>query len=194
MSITLEQAVAFASILGALGSGIVFLWRIFKAITRAEQKQEELNSIVATIQKEVTYNGGASIKDMILSLGRTCERIEVRQKVIDQRSKAALHYQDRCLFETDRVGNLIWANEAFYHETAKCGDISGGLDWITVVHEDYREEFVKELKSCLEMSRRLEIDTVCSSSNTNVRFSGYPYRIGSDIHEGFLIQLHKERQ
>ena len=85
MSITLEEAPALASLLGAIGSAVLFLWRIFKAITRAEQKQLALQKSVEAIKSEVTPNGGGSIKDLVLKLDRTCERIETRQKVIDQR-------------------------------------------------------------------------------------------------------------
>jgi hypothetical protein len=191
MSITLEEAVALASLLGAVGSAVVALWRIFKAITRAEQRQHELKESVETIKKEVTCNGGGSIKDLVLKLDKTCDRMETRQKVIDQRSKAALHYQDRCLFETDRKGNLIWANEAFYQKTVDCGDISGGLDWITLIHEDEREEFLKELNSCLAMSRRLDVEVTCSLGKSTIHFTGYPYRVGQGCHEGFLIHLNK---
>lgn len=188
MSITLEQAVAMASLLGAVGSAIVFLWRIFKAITRAESQQQELKESIETIKREVTRNGGGSIKDLVMKLDQTCDRMELRQKVIDQRSKATLHYQERCLFEIDKEGNLVWANECFYQHTVDHGDISGGLDWIILIHEDYREEFLKEFNSCLYMSRRIDIDSV-SVDNREIHFIGHPYRIDSGVHEGFLIHI-----
>ena len=188
MSITLEEAPALASLLGAIGSAVLFLWRIFKAITRAEQKQLALQKSVEAIKSEVTPNGGGSIKDLVLKLGRICERIEIRQKVIDQRSKAALHYQQRILFETDAEGNLVWSNESFYQNTVKHGDISSGLDWITVIHDERRDEFLKEFNSCLEMGRRIDIETI-SVDGGGLRFIGYPYRVGQGHHEGFLIHI-----
>ena len=188
MSITLEEALAFASLLGATGSALVFVWRIFKAITRAEQKQIALKASVETIKSEVTHNGGGSIKDLVLKLDRTCGRMEIRQGVIDQRSKAALHYQERCLFETDRNGHLVWANESFYQHTVENGDISGGLDWIAIIHEEDREEFLKEFNSCLDMGRRIDIETV-SVEGRRLHFTGYPYRVGKGRQEGFLIHI-----
>ncbi len=191
MSITVEEVLTLVPLIGVLGSAVVFLWKIFKIISKAESRQLELKESIETIKKEVTCNGGASIKDVVIKLDKTCSRMETRQKVIDQRSKAALHYQDRCLFETDRKGNLIWANEAFYQHTVDCGDISGGLDWITLVHEDDREEFLVELNSCLDISRRLDIQVRCSTEDNDIHFTGYPYRVGAECHEGFLIHLSK---
>lgn len=188
MSITLEEALAFASLLGATGSALVFLWRIFKAITRAEHIALKASKQIETIKSEVTHNGGGSIKDLVLKLDRTCDRMEIRQRVIDQRSKAALHYQERCLFETDKNGHLVWANESFYQHTVENGDISGGLDWIAIIHEEDREEFLKEFNSCLDMGRRIDIETV-SVEGRRLHFTGYPYRVGKGRQEGFLIHI-----
>jgi hypothetical protein len=188
MRITIEEAVALVSFLGAIGSAVLFLWRIFSAITRAELKQQELQDSIETIKKEVTRNGGGSIKDLVLKLDKTCERMEIRQRIIDQRSKAALHYQERCLFETDKRGNMVWANDRFYQNTIDYGDISGGLDWVAVVHEEQREEFLIEFNSCIKMGRRIDIETV-SVDSRKLHFIGYPYRVGRGNHEGFLIHM-----
>lgn len=150
--------------------------------------QNEMRHSIETIKAEVTPNGGSSIKDVIIKLNQTCNRVENRQKIIDQRSKAALHYQKECLFETDNKGNMLWANEAFYQETVDMGDISDGLDWVSIVDEDYREDFLKEFESCLQMGRRLDVEST-SMDGRNIHFVGYPYRLDLKSHEGFLIHL-----
>lgn len=188
MSITVDEAAAIVSLIGAIVSAVIFLWRIFRMTRTFVKDQEEIKTSINKIKNEVTYNGGGSLKDMVRGLNETCDRLDVRQQIFDQRSKAVLHYQDRCLFETDKDGNLAWANEAFYQHTVRYGDISGGLDWITVVDDDERDAFLTELKSCLEMSRRIEIETV-SVDNRKLHFLGYPYRVGDGCHEGFLIHI-----
>jgi hypothetical protein len=188
MNITVDEVVAVASLVGAVGSAIIFLWRFFK-ITRVWFKdQKEIKKCISDIKSEVSYNGGGSIKDMVFQLSNTADRMEVRQAVIDQRSKAALHYQDRCLFETDKEGNLVWANEYFYQHTVDQGDISGGLDWVTVVDDEERGNFLEEFNSCLRMSRRIDIETV-SVDQRKLHFVGYPYRMDDGSHEGFLIHI-----
>jgi|15BtaG_2_1085339.scaffolds.fasta_scaffold00126_37 hypothetical protein len=188
MNITIDEIVAIASLVGAIGSAIIFLWRFFKVTRVWFKDQKEIKNSILEIKSEVSYNGGGSIKDMVLKLSNTCDRMEVRQTVIDQRSKIALHYQDRCLFETDREGNLIWANENFYQQTVGQGDISGGLDWVTVVDDEERGNFLDELSSCLMMSRRIDIETV-SVDKRKLRFIGHPYRLDDGQHEGFLIHI-----
>jgi hypothetical protein len=188
MNITVDEVVAVASLVGAVGSAIIFLWRFFK-ITRVWFKdQKEIKKCISDIKSEVSYNGGGSIKDMVFQLSNTADRMEVRQAVIDQRSKAALHYQDRCLFETDKEGNLVWANEYFYQHTVDQGDISGGLDWVTVIDDEERGNFLEEFNSCLRMSRRIDIETV-SVDQRKLHFVGYPYRMDDGSHEGFLIHI-----
>ncbi len=188
MNVTIDEIVAIASLVGAIGSAIIFLWRFFKVTRVWFKDQKEIKNSILEIKSEVSYNGGGSIKDMVLKLSNTCDRMEVRQTVIDQRSKIALHYQDRCLFETDREGNLIWANENFYQQTVGQGDISGGLDWVTVVDDEERGNFLDELSSCLMMSRRIDIETV-SVDKRKLRFIGHPYRLDDGQHEGFLIHI-----
>ena len=188
MNVTIDEIVAIASLVGAIGSAIIFLWRFFKVTRVWFKDQKEIKNSILEIKSEVIYNGGGSIKDLVLKLSNTCDRMEVRQTVIDQRSKIALHYQDMCLFETDREGNLIWANENFYQQTVGQGDISGGLDWVTVIDDEERGNFLDELNSCLMMSRRIDIETV-SVDKRKLRFIGHPYRLDDGQHEGFLIHI-----
>lgn len=185
----IEQVLTVTFMLvGATVSTVLFFWRVFIVTRKFINNQETMKASLSAITSEVTCNGGRSIKDIILNLNETCSRMELRQKIIDQRSKAALQYQDRCLFETDKDGQLVWANENFYQYTVDYGDISGGLDWIAVIDEDERENFVTELNSCLEMGRRLDIETV-SVNNQQLQFIGHPYRVGEGQHEGFLIHI-----
>lgn len=184
----LETIVAIITLLGFGISGLIFLWKVFKTSRVFMQDHNELKEAIRVIKSEVTPNGGSSLKDVVTKLKITCDRIEVRQKLLDQRSKAALHYQKKPLFEIDRSGNLTWCNEAF-RELAELNDGDcRGSDWIAVIDEDERENFVKELNSCLKMCRKLDIETVSVNGST-IHFMGYPYRIGKGLHEGFLIHL-----
>ena len=131
------------------------------------------------------------MKDAINCLKDTCQRIEVTQKVLDQRSKAALHYSGRPLCETDKTGRVTWSNGSFQELTKDNGDFTEGLDWICIINEEEREEFLKEFNSCLRMCRRVDIETE-SVHGQKIHFLGYPYRISEKSHEGFLIHLYKE--
>ena len=187
------ETVAMASTLaGAIFSGGSFMWKkLVKPAIRFLDDQEDLKKSIETIKGEVTPNGGGSMKDALNCLRETCGNIERNQKVLDQRSKAALHYHDRALFEVASFGRMSWVYAKFEVLTKDSDGPSKGFDWVNIVDEKEREEFVKELTSCLEMNRKIDIVT-SSIDNDKIHFLGYPYRITDKEHEGFLIHLYKE--
>ena len=177
---------------GAVASAGVFMWKkLVKPAIKFLDDQEDLKNSIETIKSEVTPNGGGSMKDALNCLRTTCGNIEKTQKVLDQRSKAALHYHDRALFEVDSYGRMSWFNERFEQLTMDSDNPKEGFDWVNIVDESEREEFVKEMTSCLEMCRKIDIVTN-SIKNQQIHFLGYPYRITEKEHEGFLIHLYKE--
>jgi hypothetical protein len=187
-----ESLAIFSGLIGVISSGIIFLWKkLLKPAIKFLDHQEEIKQSIKTIKNEVVTNGGSSIKDAINCLTITCESIEKSQKVLDQRSKASLHYHDRALFEVDKFGRMSWFNEKFELLAESSGDNNEGFDWVNIVDESEREDFVKETTSCIEMCRKIDIVTN-SINNERIHFLGYPYRITEKEHEGFLIHLYKE--
>jgi hypothetical protein len=191
--VTQEEATAIATLLGAASAVVVVLWRVFKVSRVFLREQECIKKSIETIKNEVTPNSGESLKDVVNLLKSSCDRIEIRQKVLDQRSKASLHYSDHPLFETDKKGRAIWSNEAFQNLIKENGDWSEGYDWIAVIDEGDREEFLKEFQSCIDMCRKVDIETTSVNGN-KIHFVGFPYTIEEGIHEGFLIRLHKHKE
>lgn len=184
-----DQAAAIATLSGALGAALVSLWRIFKYCRKFLDEQAQIKDHLKIIKQEVTPNGGGSMKDTINNLKYVVDRIEVRQKILDQRSKATLHHTSHPLFETDKDGRLTWYNEALREQTLENGSLEGH-DWFSIVDEDAREAFITEIKSCLRMCRKIDIETV-SVNGCLIRFVGFPYKVGNSSHEGFLVHLFK---
>lgn len=179
----------FATLLGFSGSAIVVLWKIFRYASKFLIEQQKIKECLGTIKKEVTPNGGGSMKDVINGLKISVDRIEIRQKIIDQRTKAGLHYKIQPLFEVDASGNILWFNEAFKKLTEENGSMEG-RDWFSLVEENFRASFIEEVNSCLRMGRKIDIDTV-SQNGKFIHFVGYPYKIDNNNHEGFLIHLYQ---
>ena len=152
-------------------------WVILPTI-RLYKNQNKLLKLVDEIKKEVTPNGGSSIKDSI-------NRIEKRQIMIDKRSKAVFYTFKDPIFEVDERGNILWANQAFH--TAMGTKNLKGLDWVSFIDELHREHFLRELESCSDRLRELKFETT-STEGKNIKFSGYPYR-DNDKNFGFLIYL-----
>lgn len=184
-----EYFAIFASLLGGLGTMMTYLWlKAIKPIIKVVQSHENVMRSIECIKKELTTNGGNSLKDTILDLKGTCGRIEARQKVIEQRTKAALHYNDSMLFETDNEGRLIWSNANFCSYFRHVQQNLEGYDWLSCIDEDEREDLLQEFKSCLKMNRKF-IRKTKTNDGKMIRMTGYPYRL-SDIEQGgFLVSV-----
>jgi PAS domain S-box-containing protein len=169
--------------------GAVLAWKNWiKPLTVITKDNTEIKSYLETIKKEVTTNGGKSIKDAINSLKITCERMEIVQKIIEQRSKSSLHYNDNALFETDENGHLVWLNEKFYELTGKSQSDMEGYDWISYIRSEERDRFLLEFGSCLKMCRKLEFVTF-NFKDQKIKLVGYPYKTTEETHGGFLIHI-----
>jgi PAS domain-containing protein len=184
-----EQITFVFSLLGGVITFLSVIWvKIIKPIFQIIDNQEDLTKSIETIKKEVTTNGGNSIKDAIIDLKETCFRIESRQRVIEQRTKAALHYNNVALFETDEQGRLTWTNSNFYDLTSDSLKSVEGYDWLTYIKEDEREDFFSEFKSCLEMNRKFVKEST-NCDNQKIKFVGFPYKINEQSHGGFIVSL-----
>ena len=192
-----------AIIIGSLGSVIGFLTYTWKKLIKplvALVKNHDVfiksvDDVRELIQKELTTNGGSSLKDAIISMRESCQRIEDRQKVIVQRTKAALHYSSMALFETDKEGRLTWSNANLIELTKKSHSnyMVEGFDWISLFDEAEREDIFDEFKSCLSMNRRFIKETRLING-TQVRLLGYPYKITDTEHGGFLVSITTENE
>jgi len=184
-----EDITLIVTMIGTLFSFLGFLWlKILRPAAKFMNNQEEALESIETIKHEITTNAGGSLKDAVCGLSGACERIERSQKVIEQRTKASLHYSSTALFETDSEGKLVWTNEPFYDLTGMTLTDIEGFDWLVYIHEDEREEFLQEFESCLTMNRRFS-RSARTSDNKSVRMLGFPYRINEKEHGGFLISV-----
>jgi PAS domain S-box-containing protein len=188
---SVEDVTFLITMVGTLASFMAGVWvKVLRPAMKFIDRHEEVVKSIEIIEKEITCNGGGSLKDAVVRLSDTCESIERSQKVIEQRTKASLHYSNTALFETDKDGNLIWTNEPFYDLTGLALTDIAGFDWLIYIHEDEREEFLQEFKSCLSMNRRFSKNAK-TSDNKNVRMVGFPYRINPKEHGGFLISVYE---
>ena len=188
-----ETIVIVGTAASTLFAFLMFLYKkLVKPTMKFMEDYEDTKQSIKIIKAEVTPNGGSSIKDTINNLKHTCSSIERYQKVLDQRSKASLHYHKYALFEIDSHGRMIWFNEKLksFLLHKGFGNVQG-FDWISIIDEEYREEFVKEFTSCVAMCRKIDVQTT-SANGGKIHFVGYPYRVSEEDHEGFLIHLYEE--
>lgn len=189
-----EHITLIFSILGGLGTFFSLIWvKAIKPTIKILQSQENVIKTLETIKKELSTNGGNSLKDSIIDLKGTCSRIETRQKVMEQRTKAALHYNNIALFETDDHGRLVWTNNSFYELTSDHINSVDGYDWLTYIDEEDREDFFTEFKSCVNMNRKF-VKLTKSCDGKNVKLVGFPYKINDEKHGGFLVSISEVKE
>jgi len=171
------------SLLGGFCASMAWGWKyIIKPTIRLYKSQQGLVDSVEDIKKELTTNGGSSIKD-------TVNRIDRRQIMLDKRSKAIFYNIEQAILEVDENGNILWANELF-HKMMGTKNLKG-LDWVSHIDEPQRENFLREFESCSEKLRELRFETI-STEGKSLKFLGFPYR-GDDKNYGFLIYLEQEK-
>ncbi len=186
---TIEKIGIYATILASVVTTAIFIWKkVLKPILNFINIHNSIVKSIETIKREVVTNGGSSLKDSVIALKQTCDRIEKSQKVIEQRSKSSLHYHNQALFETDKNGNLIWTNERFYEMTGFTFSDMEGLNWISYINEDDREDFIAEFSSCMKMCRKLEFKT-SFINDKKIKLIAYPYKISESEHYGFLFHV-----
>lgn len=179
---SLEIVGIVLSLAGGLCASLAWGWKyIIKPTIRLYKNQQTLVSSVEDIKKELTTNGGSSIKD-------TVNRIDRRQVMLDKRSKAIFYNIEKAILEVDEGGNILWANEQF-HNVMGTKNLKG-LDWVSYIDEPQRENFLREFESCSEKLRELKFETV-STEGKRIKYTGFPYR-DNDRNFGFLIYLEGE--
>ena len=181
-------AIIIGSCSGILGF-FTFVWKKFiKPIMKLCQNQEFFVQSVEEIRKELQTNGGSSLKDAIIDMKDTVNRIDRRQKIIEQRTKAALHYSNEALFETDIAGRLVWSNAHFCRYVRDNPNDISGFDWLATIKEEERDELLKEFLSCIKMNRKFSKVTE-TQDGKEIRMLGYPYKITDVEHCGFLVSI-----
>ena len=173
------------ALLGALFTVSTF---IFKKVNKIVDSYNNLTDTVEKIHAEIFIDDKTTIKKVVLTFQEILDRIEITQKIVEQRSKSLLHYNDYPLFETDKNGSLTWANEKFWELSELNHNELIGNDWYSIIQESKREHFIEEFNSCIKMCRKFDAETTLYNG-LKVKFYGQPYKIANIQHEGFLFKV-----
>jgi PAS domain S-box-containing protein len=184
-----EYITIFLTIIGGLFTFGSLLWiKFLRPVLKLVNNQDLFTESVKELRKELMTNGGNSLKDSIIELKKICKVIDKRQRIIEQRTRASMHYNEIALFETDNEGRLIWNNIHLHKFIGDSNLFLEGYDWINIVNEEDRNSVLQEFKSCIEMNRRFNKVTR-TSDGKQLRLVGYPYKISDEEHGGFLVSV-----
>ena len=118
----------------------------FKMPTVVQEQSEKIHAIEQLVNKELTANGGSSIRDAI-------SRIDKRQILDETRNRAMLEQLGVPFWEADADGKLIYLSQEFCRLTNRLVDEMLGHGWINALHHDYRDEVIKEWNDALAQGR-----------------------------------------
>ena len=75
-----EDITLLVTMVGTLASFLAGVWmKVLRPAMKFIDKHDEVLQSIENIEKEMTCNGGSSLKDAVVSLNDTCGRIENRQ-------------------------------------------------------------------------------------------------------------------
>ena len=85
--------------IGTLGSFLAGVWvKVLRPAMKFIDKHDEVVKSIGNIEKEITCNGGSSLKDAVINLNQTCGRSENRQKRQINLDKRTIFCHDRTNF------------------------------------------------------------------------------------------------
>lgn len=127
----------------------------------------QLNKLDETyndIKKEMTQNGGSSMKDMITALSEKITKICDNSGALANQfnrlealQKSIVNTSDRPTFETDPSGACIFANKAYLELVSRAFEDIKNFGWINIIHPDDRQMVKKEWESAVNDNRNFEL-------------------------------------
>jgi PAS domain S-box-containing protein len=121
-------------------------------------------SDVAEIKKELTPNGGTSIKDTVNKLATSVENISnslnalsTQGSRMEIRQQSILHSVSIPTFETDREGHCTFANKAYLDLAGRSMEDVKGPGWINIIHPEDRKRVRDEWNLAVHEKRNFEL-------------------------------------
>ncbi len=115
----------------------------FNSISDSIGQIPTINTRISDISKELSTNGGMSIKDSVNRIDKNMHYLEQRQKAILTSSKQI------CYFETDNHGNVTTVNRLYQRLTNRTIEELLGYGWLNIIEESDREKVRSEWNRCI---------------------------------------------
>lgn len=119
-------------------------WLSMPATVQSQCNRVE--NIEMLVKRELTANGGSSIRDAIT-------RIDKRQILDEQRNRAILEHLSVPFWETDADGKVIYVSRELCLLTSRLVHDLLGHGWINAIHPRDREKVTMEWDLCLKQKR-----------------------------------------
>jgi len=152
-SLNLETIVAILTITGILIKAGYF---IFKWLKKQYQNITTVHQQIDKIFKEITPNGGGSIKDKINLMSKEITSNTEMTEQIFHRQRWIMENRDEAIFEAQPSGELSWVNKPYTKLTGRDSTSLVGHNWKNTVFEEDRERVIQNWQSSVNDRREFE--------------------------------------
>lgn len=182
--------------IAALSSVVVFLIflkrRITKVVLRVKAVIEkfdqhteqlgDLNDKMSVVLAEVSPNGGSSIKDVV-------KRIDHRLYELELTSLTILDHEERGVFKTNSLGEIVWANRACAtaFDTRRTDLLRFG--WVSIVAPEQRALVTEEWENAMKLKRQVSIAfEILTNENErkSLVINAYPIMGNNQVFLGYI--------
>jgi PAS domain S-box-containing protein len=141
--------------------------RLSSLESKVDQKVTLLQELhykdVKEIRKELSPNGGTSIKDTVNKLAEGVEKIATsidnlttQGTRMELRQQSILNSISVPTFERDNKGNCTYANKAYLDLTGRTMEEVRGMGWLNVIHPEDRERVLADWLRSTAQQRNFE--------------------------------------
>ncbi len=168
MKFTLGDASAFVAVLGGLWAALKVAVKVHNTIAASvtapimakmdeqieagkvrDQKMDELTAAVQEVQKEVTPNGGGSMKDEIRAILSRVDTSIARFLAFNEDAEVGQ-------FITDCHGRCTWVNRTYCRITGRTDSEVLGWGWLSSILENERDSVHEEWEATVAEERNYE--------------------------------------
>jgi len=153
LNLTPEHIVSILTILGVLAKGG---WWLFKFLRKQYDAISKVHQHVEVIFKEITPNGGGSIKDKVNSMSKEITQNTKLTEQIFYRQRWMMDHREEAIFEAENSGEVSWVNKPYCKLAGRDSNDLLGHNWKNTIHEEDRERVVTNWDSCVKDGRQFE--------------------------------------
>jgi PAS domain S-box-containing protein len=181
-----------AAVVGAVAAVGACYRALVRPAVRLIRQVLETCETVSEIAAQFKPNGGSSLRDSINRLENDSKKMKEQLVVNEQRVRAILTDDNFALYETDREGQCIWANQTYLSLVGYAPEQMQGNGWIMAIAEEDRNRVVDEWFSAVHQQRESDLEfTIASRDGSRVKVRGHAYPLRNHLSElvGYFGQI-----
>jgi len=129
---------AVIGVVTTAGGGLWAAWvKAIKPYLRSQKiKQAERDKKLTEIRDELKYNGGTSLKDMVLKIDTKTSRMELRLDGLEDNQKLAMNLQGLAFWESNDAGECTYVSPGLCKIMGRSESEIIGSGWLGWLHPD----------------------------------------------------------